>query len=169
MYFSDPISLVLLDAFVLGFMTALDAEDIRGENGFEFEYFNPWLIGAVSAAIPQNHGWMKRIEHVAKDDQEGVTLFFDLMRKFSNGRLTVEHQDTEPKILKWRQGTGKMKLEDFQEIEETIVRFELVSHEFSKTQFRIGYNENNFRVYVEPFIGDKILHTLRFTEIVENY
>ena len=169
MYFSEPISLALLEAFVLGFMTASDAEEITGKNGFEFEYFNPWLFGAISAPIPQNHGWRKRIEHVAKDDQEGVAMFFDLMRKFSNGRITTQHQETEPQVLKWSRGTGKMKLEEFQEIEETVVRFELITHEFSKTQFRIGYNENDFRVYVEPFIGDNSLHTLRFTEIEENY
>lgn len=169
MYFTDPISLALLDAFVLGFMTSSEENELTGINGFEFEYFNSWLTGAIPITLPENRGWRKRIEHVSKNDTEGVKKFFDLIKKFSNGNITIENQKTEPKTLKWSRGTGKMKIDEFQQIEETIVRFELITHEYSKTKFRIGYNKNDFRVYVKPYIGDKSLHTLRFTEIEENY
>ena len=167
MYFDGGVSLALLDAFMFGFLTGTEEKRIVGKNSFDLEYFNNWLIGSIPNALPANQGWRRQIEHVAGSDEEGVQMFFDLARKFSNGVLTIENQETEPKVLKWSLGRGAMKLEDFQEIEETIVRYEIVSHEFSKTKFRFGYNENNFRVYVEAYIGDKTLDVRMFTEIEE--
>lgn len=169
MFFDEPLTLTLLDAFVLGFLNGVEESRIVGANNFDFAYFNSWLTGAIPETLPENLGWRKRIEFVSNGNSEGVQLFFDLTRKFSNGKLNIENQETIPQVLKWSQGTGNMKIEDYQKIEETVVRFQIISHEYSKTQFRIGYNQNDFRVYVEPFIGNEILHTSTFTELARKF
>lgn len=169
MYFNGSLSIELLEAFVLGFMTGAEEEAFNTANGFKFEYFNSWLTGAIPDTLPETIGWRKRIEHVYPNEEDSVSMFFELMKKFSKGTIRTEQLEAEPLVLKWSRGTGKMKLEEFQQIEEIVVRLEIIQHQFSNTAFKIGYNQNDFRVYVEPFIGEKSLDVLRYTEIAENY
>ena len=164
MFFNGPATLALLDAFVLGYMTRADAENVVGSNGLDFSYFNAWLEGVLPDTLPENHGWRRRIAKVADTEEAAVRLFFKLMQQFSEGKLSIRHENIEPILLEWSKGTAATALEDFEEIKETIVRFKYIQHEHSVTQFKIGYNANDFKVYVEPFIGDRSLHTERFTE-----
>ncbi|MEC3907840.1 hypothetical protein VOI54_12495 [Tamlana sp. 2201CG12-4] len=169
MYFQESLTLAHLDSFIYGYLTGSNGNGIIAPNGMNFEYFNTWLTGAIQKTLSGNRGWRKRIEHISKDEKHAVELFFDLIFKFGTGKVKVNKEDTEPIPLKWSRGSGTTKLEDFQKIEETIVRFEFLEHEFSKTRFKIGYNANDFKVYVEPQLDGKHLRTFRYTEIEENY
>ncbi|GAK91807.1 hypothetical protein JCM19297_3741 [Nonlabens ulvanivorans] len=169
MYFQEPLTLAHLDAFIYGFATASGSNEAIFPNGMSLEYFNTWLTGAIEKTLSGNRGWRKRIEHISEDENQAVELFFDLIFKYATGKLEITQMETEPKSLKWSRGDGNTKLEDFQEIEETIVRFEFLEHEFSKTKFKIGYNANDFKVYVEPQLNGKNLRTFRYTEIDKNY
>jgi len=169
MHFEQPLTLVQLEAFIYGFQTAMQKKEILSPNGMNWEYFNAWLTGAIKKTLPENIGWRKRIEHILKDEENAVDIFFDLILKFSNGKVNTTKKNTKPISLNWKRGNGKTGLENLQEIEEIIVRFEIIEHEFSKTKFKIGYNSVNFKVYVEPLFEGKPLRTYRYTEIKKNY
>lgn len=169
MYSQEPLTLAHLDLFICGYLTGSNGNEIIAPNGMNFKYFNTWLTGAIPKTLPGNKGWRKRIEYISKNENHAVELFFDLIFKFGTGKIKITKEDTEPIPLKWRQGSGTTKLEDFQEIEEKIVRFEFLEHEFSKTRFKIGYNANDFKVYVEPQLKGKHLRTFTYTEVEESY
>ncbi len=169
MYFSESLTLAHLDSFIYGFLIGSNEKGIIAPNGMDFEYFNTWLTGAIQNTLTGNRGWRNRIEHISKDENHAVELFFDLIFKFGKGKVNITKQETEPISLKWSRGGGNTNIEDFQKIEEIIVRFELLEHEFSKTKYKIGYNANDFKVYVEPDLNGKHLRTFRYTEIEENY
>jgi len=169
MYFQEPLTLAHLEAFIYGFETASESNEIIFPNGMSLEYFNTWLTGAIQKTLSGNRGWRKRIEHISKDENQAVELFFDLIFKFANGKVKITKKETEPISLKWSRGDGNTKFKDFQKIEEIIVRYEVLEHEFSKTKFKIGYNKSDFKVYVEPQLSGKHLRISRYTEIEENY
>lgn len=169
MYFQEPLTLAHLDSFILGFLVAVNKDGIISPNGMNFEYFNAWLAGVIPKALPESRGWRKIIEHISKDENHAVELFFDLIFKFGTGKVKTTKKKTEPISLKWSRGSGNTNPEDFQKIEEIIIRFEHLEHEFSETKFKIGYNANDFKVYVEPQLNEKKLRTFRYTEIEENY
>ena len=164
MYFMENLTMAHLDSFILGYLTASNNNEIVATNGMNLEYFNSWLTGAIQKTLPENRGWRKRIEYISKDEKQAIENFFDLIFKFANGKVKITQMETEPKSLKWSRGDGNTKYEDFQEIEEIIVRFEFLEHEFSKTKFKIGYNANDFKVYVEPQFSEKHLRTFRYSE-----
>lgn len=170
MYYEESLTLAHLDFFIFGFLTASNHNEIIAPNGMNLEYFNTWLTGAIQKkTLAENRGWRKRIEFISQDENQAVELFFDLIFKYANGKVKVTQKETESKPLKWSRGDGNTKLEDYQKIEEIIVRFELLEHEFSKTKFKIGYNTNGFKVYVEPQLNGKRLRTFTYTEIEKNY
>lgn len=169
MYFLETLTMAHLDSYIMGFQTASNNNEIVAPNGMNLEYFNSWLSGAIKKTLPENRGWRKRIEYISKDENQAVDFFFDLIYKYANGNVKITSIETEPKPLEWSRGDGNTNLEDFQKIKETIVRFEILEHEFSKTKLKIGYNANKYKVYVEPQLKGKHLRTFRYTEIEKNY
>jgi len=169
MYFSDEVSLSLLEAWINGYLLGAKKENLTTIQGLTFEDFNYWLTGSLPKTLPESHNWRRRIEHTCESKEESLKLFFVLLAKFNNGKVEKTEQVTEPQVLNWSRGNGNMKLEEFQEIEEVVVRFEIWVHEFSKTTFRFGYNKDNFIVYIEPSIENEISHCRRYTQVKENY
>jgi hypothetical protein len=170
MYFEEPLTFAHIDSFFLGFQSAHNQKEIFASNGMSIQYFNSWLTGALKEkTLPENKGWRKRIEYLYQNETQALEVFFDLIFKFANGKVDITPINTEPISLNWSRGDAHNKFEDFQKIEETIVRFEIMKHEFSKTTFKIGYNANDFRVYVEPKLQGKHLRAFRYTEIEKQY
>ena len=126
MYFQEPLTLAHLEAFIYGYETASESNEEIFPNGMSLVYFNTWLTGAIEKTLSGNRGWRKRIEYVSTDENKAVELFFDLIFKFANGKVKITQTESEPKSLKWSRGDENTKYEDFQEIEEIIIRFEFM-------------------------------------------